>query len=231
MRLDRFLSNLKYGSRKDVTKWIKKGYCLVNGEIVKDPAAKIEPMEDKVIFDDNEVYFNDSVLLKLHKPKGYVSANHDKVHQTVFDLISEPYSRFDLHIAGRLDIDTEGLVLLTNKGSLLHNIISPNKNIYKKYLVEVEKTFDFDMLLDPMEILDGKDYPFTPQPPKVEKIDEKSFYLSIKEGKFHQVKRMVEYCGSEVTYLKRVSIGDIELGDLEPRRYEEATEKEKRLFE
>ena len=231
MRLDRFLSNLKYGSRKDVSKAIKKGYCIVNEEVNKDPSIKIDPMKDKVVFDDNEVYYNDSVLLKLHKPKGYVSANHDKLHKTIFDLISEPYSRFDLHIAGRLDIDTEGLILLTNKGSLLHNIISPNKNIFKKYLVEVEKTFDINKLLEPMELLDGKDFPYTPHPPMVEAIDEKSFFLSIKEGKFHQVKRMVEHCGSEVTYLKRVSIGDIELGDLEVRRYEEVDENKKRLFE
>ncbi len=231
MRLDRFLSNLKYGSRKDVSKWIKKGYCDVNGEAVKDPSTKIDPMKDKVIYDDNEVFYNDSILLMLNKPKGYVSANSDREHKTIFDLIGEPYSRFDLHIAGRLDIDTEGLILLTNKGSLLHNIISPNKNIYKKYYVEYDKVFDLNKLIEPMELLDGKDYPYNPFTPKVEVINETSIHLSIKEGKFHQVKRMIEHCGSTVTYLKRVAIGDIELGDLELKRYKEVDDNKKRLFE
>lgn len=227
MRIDKLLSNLKYGSRKEVTNFIKKGYLRVNDETIKNPSYKVNLDRDLIVFMDQEIYYNDSILLMLHKPSGYVCANHDALHKTVFDLISEPYSRFDLNIAGRLDIDTEGLVLLTNDGNLLHNIISPNKNVYKKYYVEVEKGFDFDLLKEPMEILDGKNIPFKPAIPIVEKISDQSFYLSIKEGKFHQVKRMVSYHNDTVTYLKRVSIGDLDLGDLKKGKYKEI---EKGLF-
>lgn len=229
MRVDKLLSNLKYGSRKEVTKLIKKGYLKVNDEVIKDPSYKVDTVNDKIIFIDEEIYYNESVLLMLHKPSGYVSANHDSLHKTIFELIDHPYDKLDLNIAGRLDIDTEGILLLTNDGTLLHNIISPNKNVMKKYHVEVEKGFDISKLTVEMTILDGKNAPYKPFIPIVEEIDDTSFYLSIKEGKFHQVKRMVEHCGDTVTYLKRVSIGNLELGDLEKGRYKEV--QKKGLFE
>lgn len=228
MRIDKLLSNLKYGSRKEVTTLIKKGHLVINNNIIKDSSYKVDLETDDIQFMDQKVYYNDSVLLMLHKPKGYVSANHDALHKTVFELLKEPYTRFDLNIAGRLDIDTEGLLLLTNNGTILHNIISPSKNVYKKYYVEVENGFDFNRLTQPMEILDGNNNPFTPATPIVEKINEQSFFLSIKEGKFHQVKRMVAYHKDTVTYLKRVAIGDLELNDLKIGEY---IEIEKGLFE
>lgn len=231
MRLDKYISNLKYGTRKEVTKYIKDGLVKVNDNIIKNPSFQLKEQTDKVFLEDELLYYSDAILLMVHKPKGYVSANRDNLHQTVMDLLEEPYTRFDLNIAGRLDIDTEGLILLTNNGKILHNIISPKKDIYKKYYVEVDKPFNLSKFEKPFTILDGKENPYTPAIPSYEQLTETTFYLSIKEGKFHQVKRMCRHFGSEVIYLKRVSIGDIELNDLEIGTYKEVEDKQKRLFE
>ena len=212
MRLDRFLSNMKYGTRSEIQKAIKRKLVYVNEKLIIDPRFKIDPNKDKVIFNNQSVYYKESVLIMMNKPSGYVSANKDGKEKTVFDLINEPYSRFDLRIAGRLDKDTEGLLLLTNDGKLLHNIISPNKNVYKKYFVRVEKEFlNPEILESSYEILDGRNISFVPQIPNVEKINDYEFHISIKEGKYHQIKRMVEHFNNRVSYLKRIQIGHISL--------------------
>lgn len=213
MRIDKLLANMKYGSRKDVSKIIKKGNLTVNGNLIKDSAYQVNPDQDTIVYLDKTIIYKSSILLMMNKPKGYVSANRDNVHKTVFDLIDEPYNRYDLKIAGRLDIDTEGLLLLTNNGELLHNIITPKKNVYKKYFVRTATPFNPSLLIGKYEILDGGDRPYIPLTPIVEEINDKEFYLSIKEGKFHQVKRMVKHFKNEVVYLKRVSIGDIVLDE------------------
>ncbi|KFZ26614.1 MAG: Ribosomal small subunit pseudouridine synthase A [Candidatus Izimaplasma bacterium HR2] len=225
MRLDRYLANLKYGTRNEITKKIKSKKVTVNGIVVTDSRYKVDTINDLVILEGIEIFYKETVLLMVHKPAGVISANKDGLHETVLDLIGEPYNRFDLRIAGRLDIDTEGLILLTNDGKLLHKIISPNKDVYKKYYVKTESKFDSKKLLKQFEIKDGRDIMFTPLLPKVEEISDNEFYLSIKEGKFHQVKRMVEHFNNKVVYLKRVSIGNIELDkDLEKGRYKEIIE-------
>jgi len=212
MRLDRLLANLKYGTRKEIQKVMKNQRVKVDDKVIKDTRYKVDPLKQKVTFDDIEIFYKESILIMLNKPSGYISATHDKTDKTVIDLIKEPYSRFDLSIAGRLDKDTEGLLLLTNNGKLLHNIISPNKDVYKKYYVKVEKPFPNPSKLDSdYEIKDGRDYLFKPQKPIIEKINDYEFYISIKEGKFHQIKRMVEHFSNNVIYLKRISIGKIEL--------------------
>jgi 16S rRNA pseudouridine516 synthase len=211
MRLDKLLVECKYGSRKEVQKFIRRGYVFVNGSQIIKPDTKVSPETDEIIFDDELVYFKSKIVLMMNKPKGYVCANKDGLHKTVFELINEPYDRFDLKIAGRLDIDTEGLILLTNDGQYIHSIISPNKDVFKKYYVETKDDFDAKQLLNPMSILDGKNCHYTPMTPKVEQLSDHSFYLYIQEGKFHQVKRMVAHFDNEVTYLKRIAIGDIEL--------------------
>ncbi len=212
MRLDRFLSNLKYGTRSEIQKAIKHKQVYVNDRLIIDSRYKIDPSIDKVLFNDQVVYYKESVLIMMNKPLGYLSANQDGKDRTVLELIKEPYSRFNLRIAGRLDKDTEGLLLLTNDGKLLHNIITPSKGIYKKYFVRVEKEFlNPELLTSDYEILDGRDLAFVPKKPIVEKINDFEFYLSIREGKFHQVKRMVEHFNNKVIYLKRVQIGQIKL--------------------
>lgn len=221
MRLDKLFVQLKYGSRKEIKGYAKKKRITVNGTVIVDTSTQVDPNTDDIFFDDEKVIFKENILLMLHKPKGYVCANHDVMHKTVFDLLDEPYSRLPLNIAGRLDIDTEGLVLLTDNGELLHDLITPHKNIFKTYLVRTNEPFDPSLLLGTYELLDGKSKPYIPATPYVEKINDYEFYLSIKEGKFHQVKRMVKHFGKEVIYLKRVAFGDILLGDLEIGTYKE----------
>lgn len=214
MRIDKLLSNLKYGSRKDIEKIVKQKRVFVNGELCKTSKEKVDPSKDEIMIDEEVVYYEESILLMMNKPAGYVSANHDDLHPTVFEFIHEPYNRLDLNIAGRLDIDTEGLLLFTNDGQLLHEIIHPKKNVYKEYYVEVKNKFDLACLQRPMEIQDGNGAPFRPMRPIVEEIDDTHFMMKIKEGKFHQVKRMVEHCGSEVVYLKRTKVGHLSLDNL-----------------
>lgn len=213
MRIDKLLSNLKYGTRSEIKKALKNHLVEVNKEVILDPKYNVNPETDHITFRNEEVYYRDTILLMMNKPSGYVSANKDNLNKTVMELIKEPYTRFDLKIAGRLDKDTEGLLLLTNNGELIHNIISPNKDVYKKYFVRVDAGFDATSLLSNMEIYDGNDRLYIPKTPKVEQLSDTEFYLYIKEGKFHQVKRMCKYFDREVMYLKRVAVGDIELDE------------------
>jgi 16S rRNA pseudouridine516 synthase len=221
MRLDKVLSNMKYGTRREIKQAIGKKQVTVNKQIVQDSSMQVDPLIDEIMFQGERVIYKENILLMLYKPKGYVCANKDNLHQTVFDLLEEPYRRLPLNIAGRLDIDTEGLVLLTDNGELLHELISPNKDIYKTYLVRVNRPIDPKVLDGSYQILDGNNQPYQPQPPIINPINDYEFYLSIKEGKFHQVKRMVAHFGAEVIYLKRVAFGDISLGDLPLGQYQE----------
>ncbi len=222
MRLDKLLSNLKYGTRSEIKRFIKSGYASVNGEICKNPGVIVNELIDTIIFDDQLVEYKRNILLMMNKPSGYISSSEVGLHKNVFELLDEPYNRLDLKIAGRLDIDTEGLLLLTDNGKLVHEIISPNKLVYKRYYVKTGKSIDISLFDKKMEIKDGKDMLFTPMKPITEYISDNEFYLSIAEGKFHQVKRMVEYLGSNVIYLKRVSIGEIHLDEsLELGEYKE----------
>lgn len=211
MRIDKFLSNLKYGSRKEIQAHIKSGLVKMNGNVVKNNGIKINPDVDIIEFNDNTVYYKKTILLIMNKPSGYLSSNEQGAEKIVYDLLEEPYTRFDLKIAGRLDKDTEGLLLLTNNGELLHSIISPKKDVYKKYFVKTKNNFDVINFTKTYQIKDSRDNLFTPMKPYAEQLSPNEFYLSIKEGKFHQIKRMVKHFSNEVVYLKRVSIGKIVL--------------------
>ncbi len=223
MRLDKYLANLKYGSRKDVSKLVRTGVVTVNGETVKNASMDIKG-EDIVTVFEEEVYYKQIVTLMLNKPAGYISANSDSMHETVIDLLEEKYQRFDFSIAGRLDLDTVGLVLLSTDGDLVHKIISPKKDIKKKYYVELRDnlTDDYKILENGVEILDGRNNPFITKDAVVEKLSDNTCNIEISEGKYHQVKRMFKHIGNEVTYLKRVSIGNVVLDEeLEEGEYKE----------
>lgn len=212
MRLDKFLGNLQYGTRKEIKEACKKGYVQVNNLLAKDASILIDPKKDQVQFCNEIVFYKEKMVLALNKPSGYVSASYDSLHQTVLDLIKDPYSRFPFQIAGRLDIDTTGLVLLTNDGNILHQIIHPRKDIEKCYDV---------LLRDPISritelekgvwIKDGKDNLFQTLPAKIHVIDQTHVEITITEGKFHQVKRMFEAVDNEVLQLKRIRIGQFYL--------------------
>ncbi|MDD3122843.1 MAG: pseudouridine synthase [Candidatus Izemoplasmatales bacterium] len=214
MRIDKFLSNLKFGSRKEVHELVKKGYITVNGVVISDFGLDISPALDQIIVGEETVYYQPSITLMMNKPKGVVSANTDLLDKTVIDLIEIPFARFDFNIAGRLDKDTEGLLILTTDGSMLHQIISPSKEVYKTYLVELRDPLTrTEELENGVVIKDGKNMDFTTKPCFIKQINEKVATIKILEGKFHQVKRMFEAIENEVVALKRIAIGELPLDD------------------
>lgn len=232
-RLDKILSNMGYGSRKDVKKIIKEGRVEINGEIIYKNDYKINPYTDKIKLDGEEIFFRKYVYIMMNKPKGLVSSTDDPINRTVLELLDEEYLIFNPFPAGRLDKDTEGLLILTNDGKLAHELLSPKKGVEKTYYVEVDgyveeehkKLFDEGVTLD-----DG----YKTLPAKL-KIIESGFIskveLTIKEGKFHQVKRMFQAIDMEVIYLKRISMGPIKLDErLELGQYRELAEEEIKLL-
>lgn len=221
MRLDKLLSNLKYGSRSEIKELVKKGLIKVNGEAVK--RSDINVLEsDEIFIMDELVFHKEYIYLMLNKPSGYICANKDGLHKTVIELIGKPYSRYDLIIVGRLDIDTEGLLLITNDGMFAHNMTSPKKDMYKKYFVRLEKKLEnYEVLENGVEILDGKNELYLTNKAKIEKLNDKECYIYIKEGKFHQVKRMFEYIGNKVIYLRRDEVGNYKLDNLKIGEYKE----------
>jgi 16S rRNA pseudouridine516 synthase len=227
MRLDKFLSNNGFGSRKDVRKIVKNKLVLVNDSLVNDPSIIIDSENDTISVDSNVVHYKKNVYYMLNKPAGYECTHESTLYPSVFELIDD--HRTDLIIVGRLDVDTEGLLLMTSDGQFTHQIIHGKKHIFKQYHVELANDFDKNFI---NELEAG--IPFDNivlKPAKIQVIDEKTIYLSIAEGKYHQVKKMMLYCNNEVVYLKRIAIGDLALDEtLAFGEYRELTEDELSLF-
>lgn len=211
MRLDKFLSDCGIGTRREIKQILKTGVVSVNGTPVKKPEFTVSPKEDLVTVNSEEVIYREFVYLMLNKPSGYVSAVFDNRLPTVIELVPKEFSHYDLHPVGRLDYDTEGLLILTNDGALTHRVISPKSHIDKTYYIKTalptensyEKLFHDGVTLD-----DG----YKTMSARFSRgDDENTCTLIIKEGKFHQVKRMMEAVGNKVTYLKRIKIGSLSL--------------------
>ena len=221
MRIEKMLSNLGYGSRKEIKKLIKEKAIQVNGQVITDIGFDVNPCDKVVIFDE-EAYYNDNLTILLHKPSGFISSNIDEEYESVIKLLEEKYQRQNLKVAGRLDMDSTGMLLLSNNGDLIHKIISPKSNVNKTYLVELEHdlTEEEKMILSSsMALKDAKGEFYITQAKGVKKVDDRHILITIDEGKFHQVKRMVAYAKNEVIKLKRIQIGGLELGDLEEGQY------------
>ena len=227
MRLDKFLAHNGFGSRKDVKKIIKSEVVKVNEEVITKANHHINVEEDVVKVEDQEIDYEKEVYYMLNKPAGYISSHEADLYPSVLELIDN--SRSDLILSGRLDVDTEGLLIITSDGKFSHQISHKNKDVLKKYYVELEKDFDHSCIKD-LEagiVLDEEQL----KPAKVEVIDDKSILLSISEGKYHQVKRMMHYCNNEVLYLRREKIGKLELDNsLEVGDYRKLSQKEIDLF-
>ena len=224
MRLDKFLKDTGFGSRKEVKILIKQKRVSVNDTLVSNEGLSINEEKDVVKVDNQIVKYVKYVYIMLNKPQGVVSATTDNIHTTVIDLIND-FKYLDLFPVGRLDIDTEGLLLITNDGALSHNLLSPKKHVDKTYFLKKNNFLTSD---DMKRIEDGVylDNELT-LPAKIEKVSESEYLLTIHEGKFHQVKRMVEAVGKSVTYLKRVSFGPLVLdNDLPLGKYRFLTEEE-----
>lgn len=221
MRLDKFLSHMGYGTRNEVKHIIKNGWVTIEGKTIKK--ADFQVQEDQIVYvDDVPVSYVQYEYYILNKPAGYVSATEDNLHPTVMELI--PSVRSDLYPVGRLDLDTEGLLLVCNDGKLTHDLLSPKKHVPKKYYVEFEGSLPenaIEIFNKPMDLED-----FITKPAILEILDTNKAYLTISEGKFHQVKRMFQKVGCEVTYLQRVCFGPLELKDLKIGQSRALTPKE-----
>jgi len=228
-RIDKILSNLGYGSRKDIRQICKNGLVKVDGKVVKDSSAHVDPENSQIIIGNEVVNYREFVYLMMHKPQGVISATEDNRDQTVVDLLDEEYLPFSVFPVGRLDKDTEGLLLLTNDGKLAHNLLSPKKNVPKTYYAKVLGTVtksDIESFKEGVFI--EEDYKTLPAELNILKSDEISeIELTIYEGKFHQVKRMFEAVDKTVVYLKRLSMGTLNLDPTLPLgEYRELTEEE-----
>ncbi len=212
MRLDKFISNCGAASRSEVKKLVKNGCVTVNGVPAKKADISVDENGDMICVNGTELNYRKYIYLMLNKPQGYISATEDKHYPVVVDLIPEEYSHFNAFPVGRLDIDTEGLLILTNDGRFDHNMTSPKKNVYKRYFARLDKPAeekDIEIFAAGMEFKE-----FTAKSAKLEICENpKEVYIEIAEGKFHQVKRMCERVGKTVVYLKRVAIGSLVLDE------------------
>lgn len=225
MRIDKYISGCGYASRKDVKKLIKQGLVFIDGEVCKKPEEQTD--ENSIVEVDGErLIYREFVYLMLNKPQGCVSAVYDKKYPVVTEFVPEEYAHFEVYPVGRLDIDTEGLLILTNDGQFAHEMTSPKKDVYKRYFAVLDKPMeekDVEIFAGGMEFKE-----FTAKSAKLEITENPNeVYIEIAEGKFHQVKRMCERVGKTVTYLKRVTIGNLKLDkSLEKGEVRELTKDE-----
>lgn len=229
MRIDKFLSNMGYGSRKEVKILLKSKAVEVNGSEIRDPKVHINELSDEVTVGGERVEYAEFIYLLMNKPQGVISATEDKYDQTVIDLLADEEQNFEPFPVGRLDKDTEGFLLLTNDGKLAHELLSPKKHVDKRYfaIIDGEVTAEDGAAFENGVVLDDG-YKTKPAVLKILKSGAVSeIELTITEGKFHQVKRMFQSVGKEVTYLKRLSMGPLELDPtLALGEYRHLTEEE-----
>lgn len=231
LRLDKYLCDMQIGSRAEVKGLIKKKRIKVNEETVTKPELKINTDNDIIKFDDEVINYQEYEYFMLNKPQGVISATNDKSDKTVIDLIKDA-KRKDLFPVGRLDKDTEGLLLITNDGELSHNLLSPKRHVDKTYFAKVKGHITDEEVL---KFKNGLvvDETFTAKPARLHVLEfndadnTTDIQITIHEGKFHQIKRMFEAVGSEVLYLKRLSMGTLLLDkNLMPGEYRKLSQEE-----
>ncbi|MCQ2501766.1 MAG: rRNA pseudouridine synthase [Lachnospiraceae bacterium] len=214
MRLDKYLSEMNVAPRSVLKQMIRKNQVLVNGAPVKKPETKVEPGKDEIMVEGEAIHYYEMEYWLLHKPAGVVTATRDNREKTVMDLLPQ-IRRSDLSPVGRLDKDTEGLLLITNDGALSHRLLSPKKHVDKTYFAEIDGRVTEETVQKFQEGVDIGDETLTaPALLIIEESGEKSrIRITITEGRYHQIKRMFEAVGMKVTYLKRLSMGPLVLGD------------------
>lgn len=214
MRLDKLLANKAYGSRKEVHQLLKDQRVSINGEITTKKDIHVDIESDVITVDGQVVNTKQQYYVKFHKPKGYVTAVEDANHPVVMDLLPPEYIKMGVVPVGRLDKDTEGLLLLTNDGVWGHSIINGNKHVSKVYYVEYDGELTeegIQRIKEGIVLGDGTHC----KPALIDVLSSQSLHITIEEGKYHQVKRMIGAAGGEVTYLKRLSVGHITLSGIE----------------
>lgn len=232
MRLDRYLAEAGIGSRSQVKTYIKKGMVTINNETVKKSEYKVDIEEDVVKINGEIVEYVAFEYYMLNKPEGVVSATKDNVSETVIELIKDK-KREDLFPVGRLDKDTQGLLIITNDGELSHNMLSPRKHVDKTYYATIDGIVtkeDAEIFLQGVDIGDDK----LTMPADLEILSSgnvSEIKLTIREGRFHQVKRMFEAVGKKVLFLKRIEMGGLKLDEsLKPGEYRQLTKDEINLL-
>ncbi len=228
IRLDKYLADMGKGTRSEVKKAISKGLVRVNDMVVKKPETKLDTDVDSVLYNGETVGYAQFEYYMLNKPAGVISATEDRREKTVVDLITDK-KRKDLFPVGRLDRDTEGLLLITNDGELAHRLLSPVKHVDKVYYAKIDGIVteaDVEAFQKGVDI--GEEKPTRPARLRILISDEVSeIELTIREGKFHQVKRMFHAVGKEVVYLKRLRMGTLVLDEsLKTGAYRPLTEEE-----
>ncbi|WP_044894585.1 pseudouridine synthase [Bacillus alveayuensis] len=229
LRIDRLLANMGYGTRKEVKKLLKSGVVKIDDVIVKDPKMQVNPDEQVVTVWGEEVQYKEFIYLMMNKPPGVISATEDIAQETVIDLLEEEDKIFAPFPVGRLDKDTEGLLLLTNDGQLAHQLLSPKKHVPKTYFAVIDgevTEVDAEAFRQGVVLDDG--YVTKPAELVILKSGIRSdVEVTITEGKFHQVKRMFQAVGKRVVYLKRIQMGPLSLDEsLELGEYRELTDEE-----
>lgn len=213
MRLDKFLTECGLGSRRDVKKLLDSGKIKVNNITIKNPQTNIKENIDKISYGENILEYKKFRYYIMNKKEGYITATEDPKEKTVMELLPEWVIKKELAPVGRLDKDTEGLLLFTNDGKLAHSLLSPKKHVDKTYYAKLEKTIGEEAIKKLEEGIDIGGY--ITQPAKAKITEEKEIELTIMEGKFHQVKKMLEAVNNKVIYLKRLTFGKLELKDME----------------
>lgn len=233
IRLDKFLADTGFGTRSEVKKQLKSGIVSVNGNVCRRPEEKIDPAKDTVIVAGKSVAYERASYYLFYKPADCVTAKTDSMHRTVMDFFPDPVKK-NCSPVGRLDKDTEGLLLITNDGALNHHLMSPAHHVKKTYYAVLDKEVPAEAVALFAEGIDIGDEKLTLPaeleilPEEVDAAGNQVYHanLTIAEGRFHQVKRMFEKVGCNVTYLKRLALGNLTLGDLKPGEYRKLTEPE-----
>lgn len=230
MRVDKMIGNANLDTRKNIKKNAKKGGLVINGEIIKDSSVKVDPNIDEVIYMGELVDYFENIYIMMNKREGLICQSNE-LDGTVMSDLDEFYLNLDLAIAGRLDKDTTGLLLMSTDGKFIHRVISPNSNIWKKYEVETSKKIEPALVEIFKEGVYIKEDDYYARSAKLEIIEDKKAYVYVTEGKFHLVKRLFSNNDNEVVKLKRLAIGKLQLDNtLNPGDYRELTQEEKELF-
>lgn len=232
-RLDKILSNMGIGSRKEVKQLVKKGAVEIDGIIINDSSKQVNPHCEIISINGEKLEYKEYVYIMLNKPQGVISATEDNREKTVVDILSEYYRTFSVSPVGRLDKDTEGLLLLTNNGKLTHELLSPKKHVPKKYFAKIEGIVDEKdvNVFRQGIILDDGYKTMGARLNIIQSANISSIEVTIYEGKFHQVKRMFAACGKKVIYLKRISMGELKLDEsLDLGHYRELNDIEFKLL-
>ncbi len=229
IRLDKLLAHSGIGTRKQVKKFIRKGLVTVNGKAVRDAGTIVDTKHDEIFIGNEKVKYRDLIYIMMNKPKGVITSTYDPAERTVIDLLPPELTAVDPFPVGRLDKDTEGLLLITNDGELAHQLLSPKKNVVKKYYAQIQgivdendvKAFKEGIILE-----DG--YKTLPAGLEILRAaDVSEVYVYLKEGKYHQIKRMFKALGKKVLYLKRLAMGSLVLDErLKPGEWRELTGEE-----